>query len=69
MKKVKNYYIVTADGKRTFQHWLINHSLSLRKFAARCGVSAVYISLVMNGKSHVTAKAREIFKKGGYEIL
>lgn len=69
MKKVKNYYIMTNEGKTRFKCWLVKKGISMRKFAKMCGVSQNYISLVVNGKSHITPKAREIFARGGYDII
>lgn len=66
---MKSYYIATKTAKKRFKVWLIQNNISLREFASRCGVSAAYVSKVINGKSHITEQCLGIFRKGGYELL
>lgn len=70
MKKIiKTYYVMTPCGRKTFQKWLKDKDLSMRKFAKRCGCSTAYISRVVNAKSHITKSVIKLFNKGGYDLI
>lgn len=64
-----NYYIITESGRIRFKKWLIDKNMSMSEFARSVGVSKNYISHIILGKTHITPKVRELFKKGGYEII
>lgn len=69
MKNKGNYYIMTKSGCNRFKKWLLDQNLSQQEFANRCGISKQYLTLIIKGKSHITNRVREYFKKGGYELL
>lgn len=68
MKK-RNSYVMTNRAVIRFKKWLVEQNISMSKFAQNCGVSKQYISSVVCGKNYITAKCREVFKKGGYTLL
>lgn len=69
MKNKGNYYIMTKSGQKRFKHWLIEQEISQVEFAKRCGISKQYLYGIVTGKSHITQKVREQFKKGGYDLV
>lgn len=65
----KNYYIMSESARKRFKKWLVEHDLNYTKFADKIGVSKQYVRQVVMGECHITVKVRELFRKGGYEIL
>ena len=67
--RTKTYYIITERGRNRFKKWLIDKNMSMSEFARKIGVSRSYVSKVILGQEHITAKVRELFKKGGYDLI
>lgn len=67
--KQRNSYVMTQRAIIRFKKWLIEEDISMSEFARRCNVSKQYISSVICGRNYITAKCREIFKKGGYTLI
>ena len=67
--KQRNSYVMTERAVKRFKKWLIDNDMTQSEFARRCNVSRQYINQVLKGQSYITARCREIFLKGGYEIL
>lgn len=66
---MRNSYTMTENAVIRFKIWLVKNNLSMSQFAKNCGVSKQYISSVICGRNYITKKCREIFKKGGYELI
>ena len=64
----ENYYITEAAQER-FRKYLFDEKISFAAFCRRAGVKRQYLELVYKGKNPITEKAREYFKKGGYELI
>lgn len=65
---MSNYRIKSAGNIR-FRKWLLDKGITLTEFSKKVGVSHQYISKVLNGKTNVTDKVREIFSRGGYKLI
>ena len=64
-----NSYTMTKSAVIRFKKWLVGKNMSMSEFARICGVSKQYISSVCCGKNYITPKCREIFARGGYNII
>lgn len=69
MPKKRKSYTMTERAVIRFKKWLVEQNISMTEFAENCGVSKQYISSVVCGRNYITAKCRDIFKKGGYTII
>lgn len=69
MEKNKNYYIMTESARTRFKIWLVKNKMTMEEFSGKIGVSKQYVSKIINGKSHITGKVIEKFRKGGYELI
>ena len=67
--KQRNSYVMTERAVKRFKKWLVDEEITQSEFARRCNVSRQYINQVLKGQSYITQRCREIFLKGGYEIL
>ena len=63
------YYVITEGGRIRFKKWLIDQNISMSEFARRVGVSKNYISRIILGQYYITPRIRELFAKGGYNII
>lgn len=62
-------YYITDKARERFRKYLFDERISFSEFARRCGVCRQYLDRVYKGKVPVTARVREHFKKGGYDLL
>lgn len=65
MKERKKF---TEEQRTEFRVWLVKNHLSIREFAAKCGISHQYIYKVINGKCNITKTVVKTFEQGGYFI-
>ena len=63
------YYKPTEEAISRFKTYLRDKDISMSEFARRMGVSKQYLSKILQGCYHITPRIRELFKKGGYEII
>ena len=66
---MRNSYTMTKNAVLRFKMWLVKNNMSASDFARKCGVSRQYISSVICGRNYITKKCREIFQKGGYDLV
>lgn len=62
-KNNNQFYIIKDVGKKRFKKWLITKNLTMDQFAKLCGCSTQYISMVINGKKHITKRQENYSKK------
>lgn len=67
-KEPKNYFI-TEEARRRFRRYLADENLSFAAFCRKTGATRQYLERVLKGELRCTEKAREYFKKGGYDLL
>lgn len=65
---MKNYRFMTEREKIRFKKWLIENNMSMREFARQNEVSVVYISNLINGKEHLTDRAKLLFIQAGFDV-
>lgn len=65
---IKVYYQCNAEDKQKFRIWMIEKNTKLETISKQIGVSASYISQILNGQRNITRKIIEKFKKVGYDI-
>lgn len=63
-----SYRLITQNERKRFKKWLIDKDMSMREFARQNNISVVYISNLMNGKEHLTDKAKLIFLQAGFNL-
>jgi len=66
---MRTSYTMTERAVIRFKKWLVEQNISMSEFARRCNVSKQYIHSVLKGRNYITAKCREIFKRGGYDLI
>ena len=62
-------YLMTERGRTRFKKWLVVHNISMSDFASQIGVSKQYVSNIVLGNRHITPRVRELFAKGGYDLI
>ena len=65
---MKTYRFMTEREKIRFKKWLIENNMSMREFARQNEVSVVYISNLINGKEHLTDRAKLLFIQAGFDV-
>ena len=60
---------MTERARKRFKKWLIDENITMSEFAKRCNVSRQYIHSVVSGRNYITARCREVFKRGGYDLI
>lgn len=65
---MKTYRFMTEREKIRFKKWLIENNMSMREFARQNEVSVVYISNLINGKEHLTDRAKLLFIQAGFKV-
>lgn len=63
---IKVNYVLEAEDRQSIQKQMNSYGLSLRQMARNLGVSASYLSDVLNGNRTLTGNLKEKFESQGF---
>ena len=69
MSTRKDNYYITDKARERFRKYLFDERISFAEFCRRAGGCRQYLDRAYKGKIPITAKIREAFKRGGYDLL